>query len=299
MPTVIRYDRMRTSVRRGIIALACLSVSLSAIFARYAETPSMTLVFYRMLFASLLMIPFVVWRCRSELKGLRASDALWCIVSGIALALHFYTFFESLNHTSVASSLVLVDTSVFFVAFIMLFLFRERIPKAGWAAMALTFLGSVVISMDDFAGGALYGDMLALAGSLLFAVYAVIGRRERAGMSALTYTFIVYVSAAVTALILTETTGVGIAGTDADGLLCALGMAVFCTLLGHSVFSWGLKYEKASFIAVTSLLEPVFGSILALILFSENPSVTVLIGSITVLVGVYIFSANTEPEKAH
>lgn len=49
-------------------------------------------------------------------------------------------------------------------------------------------------------------------------------------------------------------------------------MAVCCTLLGHNVFSWGLKYLPPAFIATVKLMEPVFASVWGLLLFGERPA---------------------------
>ena len=70
----------------------------------------------------------------------------------------------------------------------------------------------------------------------------------------------------------------------------ALGMAVFCTLLGHSVFSWGLKYLPPAFIATVKLMEPVFASVWGLILFAEKPAVPVLIGGAVIICGIALYS---------
>ena len=66
-------------------------------------------------------------------------------------------------------------------------------------------------------------------------------------------------------------------------------MAVFCNLLGHSVFSWGLKYLPASFISTVKLLEPVFASVWALFLFSETPGLLVLLGGTVVILGIALY----------
>lgn len=288
---------MNTAYRRIAIILASAAVATSAIFTLWSSTSSITLVFYRMLFASLIILPYLIFRCRKELFSIDFRNLAICVFSGIVLAVHFAAYFESLRFTSITSSLVLVDTSVFFVAAIMLIFFKEKISLKGWLAIAITFAGIVVIAVNDFRTGenSLYGDMLALLGSVMFAVYAVIGRRERSRLSTTVYTFIVYFSSAITALIIMAATGEEII-CSANDMFCALGMAVFCTILGHSVFNWGLKYEKTSFIAVSSLLEPVFGALLGFLIFSEIPAVLIIVGSIIVLAGVYIFSANTEPE---
>ena len=75
-------------------------------------------------------------------------------------------------------------------------------------------------------------------------------------------------------------------------------MAVFCTLLGHSVFNWALKYESAAFLSTVKLLEPVFAAILGVLLFREIPSKQVMLGGFIVILGVYVYSRFSEtPEK--
>jgi len=71
-------------------------------------------------------------------------------------------------------------------------------------------------------------------------------------------------------------------------------MAVFCTLLGHSVFSWGLKYESAAFIATVKMLEPVFAGLFGVLFFRELPALQVVFGGCVVIIGVYVFSRYTK-----
>ena len=289
------------AVEIALIA-ATAFMSVSAILVRFTDAPSMVLVFYRMLFTVLIMLPFVIWKYRAEMRSVDRSDAAMCIVSGIMLALHFFTFFESLRYTSITSNLVLVNTSAFFVAFISMIVFKEKMPLKGWIAILITFVGSAIISLSDMSSGgenALYGDILAIMGALLFSFYAVIGRRqrERKGMSVIPYTFIIYSVAALTSLVLLLVTGERIVGYEPNDYLCALGMAVFCTLLGHSVYNWGFKYVTASFVSVVALSEPIFGTILGMLFFGEVPSVIVVIGSIVTLLGMYLFSLNENNEE--
>ena len=75
--------------------------------------------------------------------------------------------------------------------------------------------------------------------------------------------------------------------------LC-LGMAVFCTLLGHSVFSWGLKYLPPAFISTACLLEPVLASVWGLLLFRERPGLQVMLGGALILLGIGLYSREEE-----
>ena len=290
---------MDTVMRRLAIVGASVMVSFSSVFFRLSDSPSMVMTFYRMLFASLILVPVVLWRYRSELRSIDRRDLAMSILSGVVFAVHIAAFFESLNHVSIASCLVLTDTAVFFVALFMMLFFKESVSRRGWGIMALTFLGCVLIASSDMGEEAgIIGDMLALASSLLFAVYAILGRRVRTRVSTVVYTALLYTSAAVTSLIFVSFDDVSLLNCGTDDLLLGLGMAVCCTILGHTVYNWGLKYEKAAFIAITTLLEPVFGPILGFMVFGEIPAAVVIVGSAIVLIGVYLFSLDTAPERA-
>ena len=89
-----------------MIVIGIMGISLSAIFVRYSQAPSVVTAAYRLLWTVSLMAPvvFLSGSRREELFSTDKKTALLCAVSGIFLALHFVLWFESLRHTSVASS---------------------------------------------------------------------------------------------------------------------------------------------------------------------------------------------------
>ena len=288
-------------MKKFIIILGALGASFSALFIRFSTVPSMVLVLYRVIIASLLMLPAVLIFRRAELKSIARKDLLLCLLSGLFLGLHFSLYFESLHFTSIASAVVLVDTEVFFVAFAMFFLFREKIPGLAWAGIFVTFIGSVIIAMSDAGSGSdvLKGDLYALGGAACMAVYTMIGKVCRKNVSTASYTFLVYAAAAVTVFVILLFTGTPLTGYEPVNWLSALGLAVFCTLLGHSIFSWGLKYESAAFISAAKLLEPAFASILGILLFREIPKLSVVLGGCIVIAGLYIYTHFSDAKKQH
>ena len=291
---------MNTLQRRIIILFATLMLSVSAILTRYTDADSMGLSFYRMFFSALLTIPIALFvRYRGELGSMDLGSASLCIMSGVILALHFAMFFDSVRYTSVASSLVFINTTVFFNAGIMYLLYREVISKKAVGAIGITFGGSVLIAASDFGGGdmQLWGHILAIIGALLFSFYTIIGAKVRTGMSTALYTLVVYTAAAATAFVICVSGGGDISGFGPVDYGAAFGMALFCTILGQTVYSWGLKYESPTFITVINLGEPVFGALLALVLLSEIPAPFVIAGSVIVLGGMYLFSIHTEGER--
>ena len=279
------------AIRKVIIILGVLFASCSAVLVRASTAPSMVLVFYRVLIASLMLSPFVLWKHDGEWKNIPRKMYVLSVLSGLFLGLHFSAYFESLRHTSIASSVLFADMEVFFVALPCWSSSREDFFK-GWVGIGVTFLGSVLIAIVDAGStsNSLFGDALALSAAAFMSVYTMIGKVCRKYMTTTVYTFLVYLSAAVTVLLLLLLTGAPLVGYDPINYLIALGLAVFCTLLGHSIYSWGLKYEKASFISTAKMLDPVFASSLGIIIFREFPPPLVLIGASLVIFGISFYS---------
>ena len=191
--------------------------------------------------------------------------------------------------------MVLVDTEVLFVSLGTVLLFRQRLTGRAWLAVLLAFDGSVAIALADTAAGpdAVRGDLIALTGALCMAGYTMIGAVCRRRLSTTVYTWLVYAAAAVTVLAIALGRRLPLTGHGAVNWLTALGMAVFCTLLGHSVFSWGLKYLPAAFISTVKLLEPVFASVWGLLLFREVPGALTVLGGAVIILGVWLYGRET------
>lgn len=289
-------QNLSLSSKKLIVMVAVIGVSFSSILVRFSDAPSMVLVFYRNVLAAVVMTVPCIKQIKREYSNFGKKEILGCIVGGIFLALHFSAYFESLRYTNISSAVVLVDMEVFFVAFIMLFFFKEKISKRGWIGIILTFVGSVVIAATDMQGGSniILGDAFAISGALFMAVYTIMGRICRKKMSTTVYTTLVYWSASLCVLFLLTLQGVSVVGWGAKNVMIGFGMTLLCTLLGHSVFSWGLKFIEPSFISTVKLMEPVFASILAVFIFSEIPGLTVVVGGILILLGIIYYMRVSE-----
>ena len=97
-----------------MIVIGVIGISLSSIFVRYSAAPSAVTAAYRLLWTVLLLTPITLGKAanRNELKKAGKQDILLSCISGIFLAIHFALWFESLRHTSVASSTTIVCTEV-------------------------------------------------------------------------------------------------------------------------------------------------------------------------------------------
>ncbi len=276
-----------------MIIIGVIGISLSSIFVKYSSAPSSVTAAYRLLWTVLILSP-AVWGkrgVRQELLSVDKKTLLLSALSGVFLAVHFVLWFESLSHTSVASSTTIVCTEVVWVALGFVLFLKGKISKKAVLAIGITLLGSVLIAFAD-AGGEnnLYGDVLALLAAVAVAVYMLLGRVVRKNTSTTVYTYIVYVACAITLVIMCAFSKASLIAYGYSAPVVGLLLAVFSTILGHSIFSWCLKFFSPSFVSASKLCEPVVAAILAGILFAEVPRMLQLIGGALVLGGVYYYS---------
>ncbi|MFC5366714.1 DMT family transporter [Salinirubrum litoreum] len=295
------------------LAVAVLAVSTSAILVRWSGAPSLVKAFYRVLFTGVILAPWALFRYRDHFARIRGRDLLVAAVSGTALALHFASWFESLNWTSVAASVTLVQAQPAFVAVGAWALLDERVDRRVVAGIGVALLGMVVMSLPEAGGESvtapnpLLGNALAVVGAVTAAGYVLAGRSLRQRIALIPYVTVVY---GVCVLVLGGLTlvrhgTVAFVAYPATGdpypvgeWLLFLGMAVGPGIFGHTVINWALAHVESSVVSVSLLGEPVGSTLLALVLLSEVPTLVTLAGGVVVLTGIYVTTTVRESETA-
>lgn len=272
-----------------LIVVGITAISFGAILIRLTEgIPVLSLAAWRLGAAVLLLSPFGFAR----MKGgkLRLRDGLISVGSGVFLAFHFILWIASLEKTTVASSVVLVDTSPIFVGIGAWVFLRER-PRAGLiAGICLSIAGGMIIGWGDMraSGEALIGDLLALGGAIMAAGYLILGRRVRPRLQLLPYLTLSYGTAAVILLagaLITRSPLSGFSGID---YLYLVLLAVGPQLIGHGTLNWALRYLSAGTVAVLTLGEPIGATVLAYLILGEGMTWLKGIGAAIILMGIYM-----------
>lgn len=277
---------------RHVSFLGVIGIAFSSVFIKFTTAPSLVIALYRMIMITAILLPIILFRERRDLNRGDIPAFLKSGVGGFFLAIHFYCFYESLKYTTIASSTVLVDMEIFFVALGSFFFLHERIPLPGYLGIAVTFSGSVVIALGDKSqdGDSFHGDLLAIGGAMAAAAYTLIGRRERRVLSTTAYTFFVYLGAGLVLLLASLASSTPLSGYDPKNIWIALAMTVFCTLFGHSLLSWGLGHVNAAFISTIKLGEPPIATVLGILFFRQFPFPNQILGGILVLIGLFIYT---------
>ncbi len=274
-----------------VLALALAGVSFGSIFVRLAAAPALAIALWRMTLASAVVVPASV-AVRGAARRATVRDWALAASAGGLLALHFGTWITSLQYTTVAASVLLVNTAPVFVA-VLMWLTGGRPGPRTWLAVALGVAGAMVIVAPGGEGpGTLLGNLLAVGGAIAMAGYLLLAREAQRGLPYLPYVAMAYGAAAVVLWIAVLWSGTPWRGFS-TGTWAALGaMAVVSQLIGHGGYNWSLRHLDPAFVSVALTGEPVLASLLAWWLLDEPLTPRVAVGGVLVLAAILVAARN-------
>jgi drug/metabolite transporter (DMT)-like permease len=271
------------------LTVAVIAISWASILILLSGAQPVAVAFWRSAIAAVALTPLFIIERENGAYALRSNEVLLVIVSGVALAIHFMTWIESLYLTTVAASTTLVSTYPIFTL-IMDRLIGERVGRHAIIGTLTAFLGVVLITAPEFfiSLKALVGDLLALIGAVAGAVYFMIGRVVRVKVSLATYTVPVYSVSALVTLI----TGLFLHTRFWPYPLYTWFYIVMIVLgpmlLGHTLLNYTLRYSRAITVTTSTLGEPIGATLLALLIFRQIPQPLTVVGMVVTLLGIYM-----------
>jgi len=279
-----------------VLGVGVAVVSTASILIRFAQgegVDSLTIAAVRLGVATAVLLPLALRHAHADLPRLRPRDLLLAVLSGILLAIHFWSWIESLQHTSVASSTILVTTNPLWVALAAALLLGEKPRAATLAGIGLSLLGTLVTFFADshaLSSGQrpMLGNSLALLGALAASGYLLVGRALRERMRLILYIALAYGSAAVLLGVALALTRTPLAGHGAVAWMLMGALALGPQLLGHTAFNYALRHLSTTFVALAILGEPIGSAFLAWMLFDERFSPAQFAGFALLLCGIFL-----------
>src|SRR2546429_5966040 len=202
-----------------VLLVAVLATTYAGPIVRFATAPALAIAFWRLALVLPVTGSLAVWEGRGEQGTAPRSLLPLIILSGLLLAIHFWSGIASLRFTTVASSVVLVSLKPVFAWGLAAAWLREHPTRPETWGIALAVSGASLIGVADarLSLGALGGDGLALLGAITGAGYYVIRRRGRQTVGIWRYATGVYATAAAALALLAlarHTPPTGFAGRD-------------------------------------------------------------------------------------
>jgi drug/metabolite transporter (DMT)-like permease len=286
-----------------VLLAAIIGISMAAPLVRLSHATPVVIATWRLFFSVVVIAAILVPRRGwTQWKRLDRRGVALALGAGIMLALHFWSWTASVDMTSIAASVVLVNIQPVIVALISVVWLREAPTGRQWLGIGLAMAGACIVAWGDArfvtstqGTRALLGDALALGGGVAAALYYLVGRRLRGTLDLWPYVALVYGACFIVLLGICVATRAPLLPQPRRELAIFVALAAGPMLLGHTGLNWALKYLPAYVVNVTALGEPVGATLIAALVPSirEVPSALTLVGGTFVLGGVVLAVART------
>lgn len=268
------------------VHIAVLGFGLSGLFAKLVNQPAIVIAWGRVIFSSLFL--FILLKARRQSVTLKCQkDYLLLAAAGILLAVHWTTFMQSIQVSTVAIGTLTFSTYPLFVTFLEPYLYHEKLKKSD-VICALIMLAGVVLIVPEFHinNSMTQGVIWGMIGSLTYGLLSLMNRRFSDLYPAPLVSLYEQGTAAVVLFPALFILLPVFSARDIAGLM-VLGIAF--TAGSHSLFINGLKHVKVQTAGIISSLESVYGILAALVILHEIPGGRELAGGVIIL-GVVFYS---------
>ncbi len=263
---------------------AVLLFGLAGLFGKVLSLSPMIIVLGRVFFAS-LFLGAVMMLIKQDFRLKNRQDYLYLILMGAILAVHWSTFFMSIQMSTVAIGLLTFSTFPVFVTFLEPWFFKEKLRQVDIVVALVTF-GGVALVMPAFELGnsMTQGALWGLVSGFTYAVLSMMNRKYVKSYASSVIAFYEQLTATVVLLPVLFIQRPVFKPMDI-ALLLLLGI-VF-TGISHTLFINGLRHVKTQSAGIISSLEPVYGILFAALLLHEIPTVRELSGGLIILGTVF------------
>jgi drug/metabolite transporter (DMT)-like permease len=243
-----------------------------------------------------MLLPFAIWQYIemdvSHKERLTEKRTLLIILgSGLALAAHFGTWVSSLDHTSLAHSLLFVTSHPIIIVIGTAILVRKphRLETTG-ALIGLLGAGITLLDAANDGDVTLLGDMLAFAGAITVVGYIVAGRILREWMPVFVYAVPVTLIGAILlipfSIVMGEKTA-ALGWIESDLLSWFILLAFLAGIVGHTGLNACLRWLPPLTISFAVTLEPIIGAFIGWFFFSEGvPGKWTWVGGSILILGI-------------
>jgi drug/metabolite transporter (DMT)-like permease len=172
----------------------------------------------------------------------------------------------------------------------------ERPSLLTTAGIGVAVVGGALVALGEVEGlgegsAPLLGNALALVAAIAYAAHLLVGQQVQArGLGLWRWTTVVTGVGAITVLPVAVVAAVraDAPAPPAGFWLAALALTLVPQLVGHSSFTWTVRWLSPTLVSVVILLEPVLATVAAVGLYDEVPGPVVVLGGLVVIAGVAV-----------
>lgn len=282
----------RTDAFKGfILALTgALALSPDGLLVRLVDADNVTALFWRGFLIFLILFIYQAGLYKTAVFKEFFPKTKIELLAGILAGLGTAAFMLSIQHTTVANTLVILSTMSLFAALFSMVFLKERFGIRTWTAIIFAIVGIVIVFAENLSGGTLTGNLIALLCAIITASFLTLIRANpQLNVCALVGCGGLYIS--VPTFFMAASLSLDPASGAAVLAMCLL------NAYAHVALGMAGKYIPAPEVTLMMLLETVIGPVWVWAIISETPSPNALIGGAIVITTLSLHSLSKLKER--
>lgn len=293
------HPRKSYLIGLAIAIIGTILFSTKAIVAKLIyryQVDAITLLAFRMMFSLPFFVVVALWKMRVS-APLSAADRWRLIGLGlIGYYLSSFLDFLGLQYISVGLERLILFLTPSFVLLISVVLFKRRVSRIEWIALGTSYLGIVLVFVQDLkiGGGVAFGATLVLGAALSYSLYLIFSGelvRRVGSLRLVAYAMCCSSVACIGQFFLMRPVAMLVQPTGVYWL--SLCNAVFCTVLPVFMTMIAVSRIGAASASQAGMIGPVSTLFLGVLVLNEPLTAWQVAGTALVLIGIYFLSKKT------
>ena len=260
-----------------ITILGVVLMSIESILIKLTTISGITYSFYIgiLMFISLNMV--LLKDGLNETIKIYKDNMRVILIAGILTALANIFFINSIKHTTIANTVIIISSSPLFASLFAYLFYKEKPKKNIFVASIFIFVGLFIIFSSQLGRGNIFGDTLALLCTMSFSLIFVLMSKEK---SVNRFAVIAFAGLCITII---SSFFIESYDLDTTSIYILLIAGLLISPFSRIFVLIGTKTLPASEVSLLVILETILAPIWAWIFLSEIPVPSTLIGGLIIL----------------
>ena len=270
------------------LALGILCISVFPILVKLRLSGGMISAFYRMTFALLLLLPYVIFTKNFKLPTLKLT--LLAVLCGVLFSSDVTVWNIAIQNSSATQASLLTNLSPLWVGIFSFFFLKSKPATNFWIGTMVALFGMMVFVGFDIFMELNFNQafLFAVLSGVLYAIYLIVSKDVLSEVAVLSFMTISLVSSSIYLGILSYSFGEAFSGFSTMGWVVLVLQAVICQLCAWISISYAIQHMRATRVSLSLLSQAVITAILAWLFLEEKITLQMILGGVILLFGIRI-----------
>ncbi|KIA92465.1 MULTISPECIES: DMT family transporter [unclassified Flavobacterium] len=272
------------------LALICgiLCISIFPILVKLKLAPGLISAFYRMTFAIILLLPYVL--ITKSFKLPKTKFVLLAALCGVLFSSDVAVWNIAIQESSATQASLLTNLSPLWVGIGSFFFLKVRPATNFWIGTVVALFGMITLVGFSFFLELNFDQafLLAVLSGILYSIYLLVSKNVLTEVDVLSFMTISLLTSSLYLGILCYALNEPFTGFSNTGWFVLVLQAVICQLCAWLSISYATQHMRATRVSLSLLSQAVLTSILAWLFLEEKITLQMIFGGIILLFGIRI-----------